>query len=344
MPDALTWLLIVVCLTQSATFSGLNLALFSWARLNLESEVAQGNKQALAVLRLRLNANLLLCTILWGNVAVNVLLAMLSDSVMTGVAAFFFSTFGITLFGEIMPQAWFSRNALRAGAALSPVIRFYQVLLYPLAKPSSLILDKWIGPEGPNFLREEDFEVMLERHIEEHSTDISHAEGRGALNFLRLDDLRVSGEGSTLDPDTILPLVFEDNRPALPKPDTEEGKAFLDRITRTEHRWIILVDDDGRPALTLDASDYLRALRAGRNADPMEFTHHPITVTNSETPLDEVLTRLVVEAESFDDQLVDREVILYWGERSKRIITGPDLLGRLLHGIAQRRELPPDPS
>ena len=166
MPDALTWLLIVVCLTQSATFSGLNLALFSWARLNLESEVAQGNKQALAVLRLRLNANLLLCTILWGNVAVNVLLAMLSDSVMTGVAAFFLSTFGITLFGEIMPQAWFSRNALRAGAALSPVIRFYQVLLYPLAKPSSLILDKWIGPEGPNFLREEDFEVMLERHIE----------------------------------------------------------------------------------------------------------------------------------------------------------------------------------
>lgn len=343
MPPVLTWILIGLCLTQSAMFSGLNLALFSWSRLNLESEVAQGNKQALIVLRLRLNANLLLCTILWGNVSVNVLLALLSDSVMAGIFAFVFSTLGITLFGEIMPQAWFSRHALQAGSALAPLIRFYQYFFYPLAKPSSLILDKWIGPEGPNFLREEDFEVMLARHIDERTTDISHAEGRGALNFLRLDDLRVSGEGSSLDPKTILPLPFENNRPALPLPDTDKGREFIDRITRTEHRWIVLVDEEKVPVLVLDANDYTRAVRACRSPDPLEFTHRPIVVTNPETPLDEVLTRLVVEAESFDDQLVDREVILYWGERSKRIITGPDLLGRLLHGIAQRRELPPQP-
>lgn len=340
MHPALTWLLILLCLTQSATFSGLNLAFFSLSRLRLESEVARGNKRALLILRLRLNANLLLCTILWGNVAVNVLLALLSKSVMTGIFAFAFSTFGITLFGEIMPQAWFSRHALRAGAAFAPLIRCYQVLLYPLAKPCSLILDRWIGPEGPRFLREEEFEVMLERHITEESTDISYSEGRGALNFLRLDDLRVSGEGSSLDPETILPLPFENNRPALPRPDTPEGRAFIDRITRTEHRWIVLVDEEGAPDLVLDANDYTRAVRAGRTPDPLEFTHEPIVVTKPETPLDEVLSRLVVEAESFDDKLVDREVILYWGERSKRIITGPDLLGRLLHGIARRRELP----
>lgn len=340
MPPALLWPLILVCLTQSAMFSGLNLALFSWSRLNLESEVAQGNRNALAVLRLRLNANLLLCTILWGNVSVNVLLALLSDSVMTGVFAFVFSTVGITLFGEIMPQAWFSRHALRAGSALAPLIRFYEFVLYPLAKPSSMLLDRWIGAEGPNFLREEDFEVMLARHIDERSTDISHAEGRGALNFLRLDDLRVSGEGSSLDPRTIFPLPFRDNRPDLPHPDTEEGHAFIGRITRTEHRWIVFTDENERPVLVLDANDYTRAVRAGRAADPLEFTHRPIVVTDPEAPLDEVLSRLVVEAESFDDKLVDREVILYWGERSKRIITGPDLLGRLLHGIAQRRELP----
>ena len=341
MHPALTWILIVLCLTQSATFSGLNLALFSLSRLRLESEVAQGNKKALLVLRMRLNANFLLCTILWGNVAVNVLLALLCKSVMAGLFAFVFSTFGITLFGEIMPQAWFSRHALRAGAALAPVIRFYQFLLYPLAKPCSMFLDKWIGVEGPRFLREEEFEVMLERHIAEHSTDISYAEGRGALNFLRLDDLRVSGEGSSLDPKTILSLPFEGNRPTLPRADTPEGQAFIDRITHTEHRWIVLVDEDGTPDLVLDANDYTRAIRAGRLPDPLDFTHQPIVVTNPETPLDEVLSRLVVEAERFDDKLVDREVILYWGERSKRIITGPDLLGRLLHGIARRRDVPP---
>lgn len=341
MHPAITWILIALCLAQSATFSGLNLALFSLSRLRLESEVALGNRRALRILRLRLNSNLLLCTILWGNVAVNVLLALLSDSVMAGVAAFVFSTFGITLLGEIMPQAWFSRHALRAGSALAPVIRVYQLLLYPLAKPCALLLDRWIGPEGPKFFREDDFEVMLERHIQERSTDISHSEGRGALNFLRLDDLRVSGEGSPLDPRTVLPLSCRDTPPAIPRADTPAGRRFLDQIARTDKKWIVLTGDDGLPALVLDADEYLRAVHAGTNPDPLGFTHRPVVVTAPDTRLDQVLPALVVEAESFDDQIVDREVILYWGGRSKRIITGQDLLGRLLHGIAQRRRIPP---
>ena len=138
----------------------------------------------------------------------------------------------------------------------------------------------------------------------------------------------------------ILPLPFIHNRPALPPANTPEGREFIDRITHTEHRWIVLVDEEERPDLVLDANDYTRAVRAGHVPDPLDYTHEPIVVTDPEAPLDQVLSRLVVEAESFDDKLVDREVILYWGERSKRIITGPDLLGRLLHGIARRRELP----
>jgi CBS domain containing-hemolysin-like protein len=48
-----------------------------------------------------------LATILWGNVGINVLLTMLSDSVLTGLGAFLFSTIAITVIGEITPQAYF---------------------------------------------------------------------------------------------------------------------------------------------------------------------------------------------------------------------------------------------
>jgi CBS domain containing-hemolysin-like protein len=57
-------------------------------------------------------------TVLWGNVTINVLLTLLSNSVLAGIGAFAFSTIVITLFGEIIPQAYFSRNALRMAARL----------------------------------------------------------------------------------------------------------------------------------------------------------------------------------------------------------------------------------
>ena len=130
---------IFFCLTQSAIFSGLTLGLFGLSRLKLEIEVESGNKAALKVLELRKDANLLLTTLLWGNVSINVLLTLFTDSVLAGLWAFFFSSICITLFGEILPQAYFSRNALRMGIILSPVIRFYRFFLYPVSKPSAML-------------------------------------------------------------------------------------------------------------------------------------------------------------------------------------------------------------
>ena len=111
-------------------FSGLNLAFFSVSRLRLEVEAAKNNRHASRVLALREDSNFLLTTILWGNVAVNVLLALLSGSVLTGGMAFLFSTVLITFVGEIMPQAYFSRHALSTASLLSPLLRFYEIVLW----------------------------------------------------------------------------------------------------------------------------------------------------------------------------------------------------------------------
>ena len=93
------WLGILFCISQSAMFSGLNLAFFSLNRLQLEMEVSHGHKSAQKILKLRQDSNFLLTTILWGNVGINVLLTLLSDSVLVGASAFIFSTGFITIFG-----------------------------------------------------------------------------------------------------------------------------------------------------------------------------------------------------------------------------------------------------
>lgn len=96
--------------------------------------------------------NFLLTTILFGNVGINVLLTLLSNQVLAGLGAFLFSTVFITVLGEVMPQAYFSRHALKTAALLSPVLKLYQILLFPFAKPTGLILDRWLGKEGIHFL------------------------------------------------------------------------------------------------------------------------------------------------------------------------------------------------
>lgn len=324
-------------------FSGLNLALFSISRLGLESETALGNRAALKILKLRTNSNLLLSTILWGNVSVNVLLAMLSDSVLAGAFAFIFSTVGITFFGEIIPQAYFSRNAIKFGALLAPVIRVYQFLLYPVARPSAYFLDKWIGPEGPIFLAERDFEILLDRHITERDTDIGYAEGRGALNFLRIDDLRVSGEGASVDPQTIIECrTFSEGKPVL-EVSGAEAVELIEQLKKTTLKWAILTDENSYPRSVLNADEFFRKLvSTGEPVDLTEFCHVPIVVENPEATMDQILSKLIVEPNAADDRLVDGEVILYWGTNSKRIISGPDILGRLLHGIAGRSDISED--
>ncbi|MFT6861869.1 MAG: metal transporter CNNM [Akkermansiaceae bacterium] len=339
--EYLTWLGIFFCLIHSAVFSGCNLAFFSLGRLRLEAEAQRGNKSAHKVLNLRQDSNLLLCTILWGNVSANVLLALLSDSALNGLYGFLFSTIGITFFGEIMPQAYFSRNALKVGGLLSPVIRFYQILLYPITKPCAILLDGWIGPEGPSFFDERDIEIILERHIDEEDSEISANEGQGALNFLDLDDRKIIKEGSELGPETIYQFPTKFDLSILPSPDTAEGRDFIESLKKHPHRWAIIINESQEPVIVMDTTKFLCDLNVeGDATDPYAQCHRPIVVTEEETYLDSVLGEFVVEAEDLHDHVVDRDVVLYWTTDHKRIITGADIFGRLLKGIAKRIPAP----
>jgi CBS domain containing-hemolysin-like protein len=197
------WLGIFLCIVHSGLFSGLKLAFFLIGRMELEVEARKGNPRARKMFALRKDSNFLLVPMLWGNVAIKVLLALLSGSVMAGLAAFLFSTVVTTIFGEIISQAWFSRHALRVASSLASVIRFYQVLFYPIAKPTAQILDWWLGREAVRYMPERNIKQMLELHLQAPQSDISRVEGLGAINFLTLDDEPLAREGERIEPATI---------------------------------------------------------------------------------------------------------------------------------------------
>ena len=328
---------IFFCLTQSAVFSGLTLGLFGLSRLKLEIEVESGNQAAVAVLDLRRDANLLLTTLLWGNVSINVLLTLLTDSVLTGLWAFFFSSVCITLFGEILPQAYFSRNALRMGILLVPIIKFYKFILYPVSKPSALLLDNWLGKEGVLYFKEEDIRIMLQKHMESRESDIGRMEGTGALNFLSIDDLPVGDEGEVVDPVSIIPLETEYDLPVFPPFQRTPEDPFLLQVQQSGKKWVIITSVDGNPRLVLNADLFLRdALFGVEPFRPYSYCHRPIVVSDSATPLGEVIQKLRVHPEHSEDDVIDNDLILCW-DKKRRIITGADILGRLLRGIAGRK-------
>src|SRR6516162_6932786 len=163
VPTVWIWLGIVACVAQSAAFSGLNLAVFSLSQLRLQLEADAGNADEARVLALRKNSNQVLATIIWGNVSTNVLLTLLSDSVLAGLYAFLFSAIVITLLGEIFPQAYFSRNALQMTSRFLPFLNFYRAALYPLTKPTAMVLDWWLGIEGITYLQERDIRSLITR-------------------------------------------------------------------------------------------------------------------------------------------------------------------------------------
>lgn len=312
-------------------FSGGNLAFYRLSRLRLELE-AKRDPRANRVLALRQDSNFLLATILWGNVSINVLLALLANSVLIGVLAFFFSTFVITWFGEIMPQAYFSRHPLRTAAALAPLIRLYQFILYPVAKPTGRFLDWWLGAEAIEYLHEPLLRDILKAHVRSPQTEVSDVEGIGALNFLDIDDLTTVDEGETLRPESIIEMPTDLDLPRFPEIEARADDEFLTRINGAGKQWVVIVNEQKEPLLALDVDHFTRdALYGERPFDPYRYCHRPIVVRDRQTTLGDVIRYLKEDTDSSTDPIRHDVALIWIGE--PRIITGADILARLLTGI-----------
>ncbi|ETW01996.1 hypothetical protein H310_06514 [Aphanomyces invadans] len=174
---------IVALVALSALFSGLTLGLMSLDKVGLEVVIGAGEDEhatekekaqadaAKRIAPIRRDGNLLLTTLLLGNVAVNSLLSILMADITSGFLGFIVSTIVIVLFGEIFPQAACSRHALAIGAKSIPVVKVIITMFYAFAKPVSMVLDRLLGQDVGTIFTKKELWKMLDIHVKQEMID-----------------------------------------------------------------------------------------------------------------------------------------------------------------------------
>lgn len=182
------YVIVVVLISLSALFSGLTLGLLGLDKIGLKIVIGGENKRlaenAAKIAPIRENGNLLLCTLLLGNVAVNSYLSILLSTLTSGLVGFFVSTFLILIFGEIIPQATCSRYALQIGSAAVPLVRILIVIMYPITLPLSKILDYMLGHEVGTIHSRKELTELLEIHVQHGAMDVETGQiSQGAITY-----------------------------------------------------------------------------------------------------------------------------------------------------------------
>ena len=170
----------------SGLFSGLTLGLLTLDKNELERKISLGNKDAKKVYAVRKRGNLLLSTLLLGNVAVNSTLAIFLGNIASGLMAGLVATSLILIFGEIIPQAVFARYALKFTAKMTWFVKIFLIIMFPITWPISWALDKALGDEMPSIYSKKELIKIVQEHEDSKDSDIDSDEERiikGALSF-----------------------------------------------------------------------------------------------------------------------------------------------------------------
>jgi metal transporter CNNM len=178
-----------------------------------------------------------------------------------------------------------------------PFLNFYLFALYPLAKPTAMVLDAWLGKEGITYLAEKDVRSLLARSAVSGG-DIGRIEAAGAQNFLDLDDVLVGEEGEPVDPQSIISLPLANGRCILPKFARSPDDPFLRQVDASDKKWVIVTNPVGEPVFVIDSHHFLRdALFDQLDTDPSTYWHRPIIVRDMKTCLGSVIGQMWVVVE-----------------------------------------------
>ena len=150
-----------------------------------------------------------------------------------------------------------SRNALRMAARFLPFLIFWRAALFFVVRPTAALLDWWLGPEGIVYLRERDVRSLVARAAASGG-DIGKLEAIEVQNFLDLDDLVVTEEDEPIDTQSIISLTLANGRSVLPAFNPSPDDPFLQRVSASGKKWIIVTDLGGEPAFVLDSHHFLR--------------------------------------------------------------------------------------
>lgn len=213
--------IIVILLGASGIFSGLNLGLMSLTLTELEIVKKAGSAKerlyAERIYPLRKRGNLLLCTLLIGNVIVNNSATILLENIVSGLTALLISSAAIVVFGEIIPQAICSRHGLAVGAHTRWLTISFMIVTFPFSYPISVILNYLLGEEmGYGYSKQKLIEfirIIAEDQVLENDEATIIA---GALQLssksvndimTKMEDVFMIPVGTMLDFDTITNIM-----------------------------------------------------------------------------------------------------------------------------------------
>jgi metal transporter CNNM len=177
------YVLVFGLLCFSALFSGLTLGLMSLGPHELKRKADLGDIRAKKIYAVRRRGNLLLVTLLVGNVASISSVSIALNSIAPGLLAGLLTTVLVTVFGEIAPQAIFSRFAMEIGSRTAWLVRIIMIILFPVAAPLAWILDKSLGDELPTIYSRKELVGILKEHGGNILKSDEERIARGALTY-----------------------------------------------------------------------------------------------------------------------------------------------------------------
>jgi len=180
---------LIVC---SAWFSGMEIALFSLTPANVKHAVISNKRNAKLLQRVLNKKKRLLVVLLLGNNLVNVMIASMTSlwvsdrfndgtlGIATGA-----TTLLILIFGEMAPKAFFQFHAEKMALTFVPIIRFLEIVFYPLVLPLERLLILLTGNRKKELVSEQEFKALSRIAVEKGVIDFKEHEM--IMNVLKFD-------------------------------------------------------------------------------------------------------------------------------------------------------------
>ena len=186
-------LVILFLVSLSGTFSSLTLAFFRLQKDVIRRKAESGDITSKRILKLIEDPNHLLCTLIVGNISVNTLLSLYTESFLPSAGAFFVTATLTTLFGELIPSSYAAQHPNKLSRILVWYVECWTIILWPVAKPLAICLTRLhrlIGVETQGdvatIYSKPEFGQMISEHVASNNSKIDALEGRiviGALGF-----------------------------------------------------------------------------------------------------------------------------------------------------------------
>ncbi len=182
---------VALLVAASAISSGLNIAVMSLDLSDLRRKAKLGNRAAKRVLPLRHNAHLTLASILLTNVATVSATSLVLDQRFNGWIAGLIGTLLIVVFGEILPQALFSKNPLFWSSLFAPLLKAMMAVTFIVSKPLQLLLDELFPHERAHLQSRHELGLMIAEHLDTDESELDEDEVEIIRGALQLSEKRV---------------------------------------------------------------------------------------------------------------------------------------------------------